>query len=148
MNNKNLLIGAGVVVVAYLLWKKSQNNSVNKSNIKVPENALVRPFVNNTSSSTNSEKKKEAQSYLDMINEIVTDLNKNSTQEKRNGILYQIDKNGKDIGFWNGDNFIRTDGKDKLMEQYKKNIKDLGFTFLNNKVLTQSEYEIELSKMF
>jgi hypothetical protein len=25
MNNKNLLIGAGVVVVAYLLWKKSQN---------------------------------------------------------------------------------------------------------------------------
>ena len=25
MKNKNLLIGAGVVVVAYLLWKKSQN---------------------------------------------------------------------------------------------------------------------------
>ena len=26
MNNKNLLIGAGVVVVGYLLWKKSQSN--------------------------------------------------------------------------------------------------------------------------
>ena len=25
MNNKNLLIGAGVVIVGYLLWKKSQN---------------------------------------------------------------------------------------------------------------------------
>lgn len=25
MNNKNILIGAGVVIVGYLLWKKSQN---------------------------------------------------------------------------------------------------------------------------
>ena len=30
MKNKNLLIGAGVVVVGYLLWKKSQNK-VNKT---------------------------------------------------------------------------------------------------------------------
>ena len=26
MKNKNLLIGAGVVIVGYLLWKKSQSN--------------------------------------------------------------------------------------------------------------------------
>lgn len=45
MKNKNLLIGAGVVVVGYLLWKKSQSNSVIKSDIIVPENALVRPLV-------------------------------------------------------------------------------------------------------
>ena len=34
MKNKNLLIGAGVVVVAYLLWKKSQskNNMPSVSN--------------------------------------------------------------------------------------------------------------------
>lgn len=42
MNNKNLLIGAGVLVVGYLLWKKSQSNTINKSDIVVPENALVR----------------------------------------------------------------------------------------------------------
>lgn len=49
MKNKNLLIGAGVVVVGYLLWKKSQNNSVansvTKSDIIIPENALVRPYL-------------------------------------------------------------------------------------------------------
>lgn len=28
MENKNILIGAGVVVVAYLLWKKSQSKSL------------------------------------------------------------------------------------------------------------------------
>ena len=28
MKNKNLLIGAGVVIVAYLLWKKSQGKSL------------------------------------------------------------------------------------------------------------------------
>lgn len=33
MNNRNLLIGAGVVVVGYLLWKKSQANSVTESDI-------------------------------------------------------------------------------------------------------------------
>lgn len=45
MKNTNLLIGAGVVVVGYLLWKKSQSNSVAKSDIIVPENALVRPKI-------------------------------------------------------------------------------------------------------
>lgn len=30
MENKKLLIGAGVLVVAYLLWKKSQNDELNK----------------------------------------------------------------------------------------------------------------------
>ena len=30
MKNKNLLIGAGVVVVGYLLWKKSQKDELNK----------------------------------------------------------------------------------------------------------------------
>lgn len=131
MNNKKLLIGAGVVVVAYLLWKKSQNKSL--------------PSVSN---STLESKRKEAQSNLDMINQIFTDLNRNSKQEKRNNIIYQVDNSGKDIGYWTGDNFIRTDGKDKLIEQYKKNIKDLGFTFLSTKVLTPAEYEIEKSKMF
>lgn len=28
MNTKNILIGAGVVVVAYLLWKKSKSKSL------------------------------------------------------------------------------------------------------------------------
>ena len=30
MKNKNLLIGAGVVVVVYLFWKKSQKDELNK----------------------------------------------------------------------------------------------------------------------
>ncbi len=29
MNNRNLLIGAGVVVVGYLLWKKNETNKNN-----------------------------------------------------------------------------------------------------------------------
>jgi hypothetical protein len=33
MNNKNLLIGAGVVIVGYLFWKKSQSKSL-ESRIK------------------------------------------------------------------------------------------------------------------
>jgi hypothetical protein len=45
MKNKNLLIGAGVLIVGYLLWKKSKTNIVSKSDIIVPENALVRPLV-------------------------------------------------------------------------------------------------------
>jgi hypothetical protein len=133
MKNKNLLIGAGVVIVGYLLWKKSQG----KNNM---------PSVSN---STLESKRKEAQSNLDMLSKITDDFNKNSKQEKRNGILYQVDNSGKDIGFWtDNNNFTRTDGKDKLIEQYKKNIKDLGFTFLGRKVLTPAEYEIEKSKMF
>jgi hypothetical protein len=28
MKNRNLLIGAGVVVVGYLIWKKNQNDSL------------------------------------------------------------------------------------------------------------------------
>jgi hypothetical protein len=30
MKNKNLLIGAGVIIVGYLLYKKSQNDERNK----------------------------------------------------------------------------------------------------------------------
>ena len=30
MKNTNLLIGAGVVIVGYLLWKKSQKDELNK----------------------------------------------------------------------------------------------------------------------
>jgi hypothetical protein len=37
MENKKLLIGAGVVVVAYLFWKKSQSNSVANSNVIMPQ---------------------------------------------------------------------------------------------------------------
>ena len=138
MKNKNLLIGAGVVIVGYLLWKKSQSNSVTNSNI-VPKNAL------------NSElelKRKEAQLNLDNIIAISDTFNK-SKQVNRNGVFYQIDNNGKDIGYWkDSSNFIYTNGNDKLSQQYTKNIKDLGFTFISKKVLTPSEYEIEKSKMF
>ena len=49
LDKKNILIGAGVVIVGYLIWKKSQinsvANSVTKSDIIIPENALVRPLV-------------------------------------------------------------------------------------------------------
>jgi hypothetical protein len=168
MKNKNLLIGAGVVVVGYLLWKKSQSKVNQTQYSKECYDSLqsrlmqedVKPAnfekdflerCQKITNETNSEielKRKEAQSNLDMINQIFTDLNRNSKQEKRNGILYQIDNNGKDIGFWVGDKFTRTDGKDKLIEQYNKKIKDLGFTFISNKVLTPSEYEIEKNKMF
>jgi hypothetical protein len=180
MNNKNILIGAGVVIVGYLLWKKSQKNSQNALNetqyskecydslksrlmqedVKPPnfektflENCQKTEIKNKSlpsvSNSTLESKRKEAQSNLDMLLKITDDFNKNSKQEKRNGILYQVDNNGKDIGFWtDNNNFTRTDGKDKLIEQYKKNIKDLGFTFLSTKVLTPAEYEIEKSKMF
>jgi hypothetical protein len=156
MENKKLLIGAGVVIIVYLLWKKSQNDELNKRVQNMTKLADDLPKYTSemgmskviTEGSTISEKRKLAQSNLDMINQIFTDLNRNSKQEKRNGILYQVDNNGKDIGFWSGDKFTRTDGKDKLIEQYRKNIKDLGFTFLDTKVLTQSEYEIEKNKMF
>jgi len=160
MKNKNLLIGAGVVVVGYLLWKNYKNkpkdlrSQQQKDCEKQGRNwDSVEKFcgmssVSNIVNSSSAEKRKEAQSNLDMINQIFTDFNKNSKQEKRNGILYQVDNNGKDIGFWSGDKFTRTDGKDKLIEQYRKNIKDLGFTFLDTKVLTQSEYEIEKNKLF
>jgi hypothetical protein len=140
MENKKILIGAGILIIGYLIWKKSKTNTI-KNDIIVSQNALIKPNELEI-------KRKEAQSNLDMLLKISDDFNKNSKQEKRNGVLYQIDNNGKDIGFWNGDKFTRTDGKDKLQEQYRKNIKDLGFTFLNNKVLTSSEYEKEKLTMF
>jgi len=34
MKNKNLLIGAGVVIVGYLLWKKSQSKPKEKTCVK------------------------------------------------------------------------------------------------------------------
>jgi len=37
MKNKNLLIGAGVVIVAYLLWKKSKSNSVANNSVVTPQ---------------------------------------------------------------------------------------------------------------
>ena len=37
MENKKLLIGAGVVIVGYLLWKKSKTNSVTNSNVITPQ---------------------------------------------------------------------------------------------------------------
>jgi hypothetical protein len=40
MNNKNLLIGAGIVVVGYLLWKKSQSNSVANSGVVTPKPSI------------------------------------------------------------------------------------------------------------
>ena len=41
MENKKLLIGAGVVVVAYLLWKKSQSNSVSKTDVVIPQSSMT-----------------------------------------------------------------------------------------------------------
>jgi hypothetical protein len=41
MENKKLLIGAGVVVVAYLLWKKSKSNSVIKTDVITPQTSLT-----------------------------------------------------------------------------------------------------------
>jgi len=41
MNTKNILIGAGVVVVAYLLWKKSQSNSVSKTDVVIPQSSMT-----------------------------------------------------------------------------------------------------------
>jgi hypothetical protein len=41
MKNKNLLIGAGIVVVGYLLWKKSQSNSVNKTDVVTPQSSMT-----------------------------------------------------------------------------------------------------------
>ena len=43
MNNRNILIGAGVVVVGYLLWKKSKSNSV--SDVSTDENTIPDSFV-------------------------------------------------------------------------------------------------------
>jgi len=41
MENKKLLIGAGVVIVAYLLWKKSQTKSVAKSDVVIPQSSMT-----------------------------------------------------------------------------------------------------------
>jgi hypothetical protein len=41
MKNTNLLIGAGVVVVGYLLWKKSQSNSVVNNTIITPKTSAT-----------------------------------------------------------------------------------------------------------
>ena len=46
MKNKNLLIGAGVVIAGYLIWKKIQNKKVeNKSSVVAPETPLVKKEV-------------------------------------------------------------------------------------------------------
>ena len=46
MKNKNLLIGAGVVVVGYLLWKKLQPKE--KTCVKWSQNECVRTPCNQT----------------------------------------------------------------------------------------------------
>jgi hypothetical protein len=43
MKNRNLLLGAGVVIVGYLLWKNSQN--VTKSDVAIPK--TFEPKLNN-----------------------------------------------------------------------------------------------------
>jgi hypothetical protein len=45
MNNKNLLIGAGVVIIGYLLWKKSQKTQYSKECINGLETALKQSNV-------------------------------------------------------------------------------------------------------
>jgi hypothetical protein len=47
MKNKNLLIGAGVVVAGYLIWKKIKNKSVvAESSVVAPETPLVKKELN------------------------------------------------------------------------------------------------------
>jgi len=41
MENKKLLIGAGVVIVGYLLWKKSQTKSVVKTDVIMPQSSMT-----------------------------------------------------------------------------------------------------------
>jgi hypothetical protein len=41
MENKKLLIGAGVVIVGYLLWKKSQSQSVAKNDVIIPQSSMT-----------------------------------------------------------------------------------------------------------
>ena len=37
LDNKKILIGAGVVIIGYLLWKKNKRNSIYKSSMSIPE---------------------------------------------------------------------------------------------------------------
>lgn len=47
MKNKNLLIGAGVVLAGYLIWKKNKNKSVvGESSVVSPETPLVKKETN------------------------------------------------------------------------------------------------------
>jgi len=41
MENKKLLIVAGVVIVGYLLWKKSQTKSVVKTDVITPQSSMT-----------------------------------------------------------------------------------------------------------
>jgi len=41
MKNKNLLIGAGVVVIVYLLYKKSLTKSVTKTDVVTPQSSMT-----------------------------------------------------------------------------------------------------------
>ena len=41
LDNKNILIGAGVVIIGYLLWKKSKSNSVNKTDVVTPQSSMT-----------------------------------------------------------------------------------------------------------
>ena len=40
LDKKNILIGAGVVIVGYLLWKKNQTNSVSKTDVVTPQSSI------------------------------------------------------------------------------------------------------------
>jgi hypothetical protein len=48
MNNRNLLIGAGVVIVGYLLWKKSQKDELTKILINMPNSFVIKSDGYNT----------------------------------------------------------------------------------------------------
>jgi|688.fasta_scaffold666738_3 hypothetical protein len=41
MENKKLLIGAGVVILGYLLWEKSQSQSVAKNDVIIPQSSMT-----------------------------------------------------------------------------------------------------------
>jgi hypothetical protein len=41
IDNKKILIGAGVLVVGYLLWKKNQSNSVAKTDVITPQSSMT-----------------------------------------------------------------------------------------------------------
>jgi hypothetical protein len=128
MENKKLLIGAGVVVVAYLLWKKSQNKvntkqyskecydslkfALQQENVKPAnfsrdflenceksKNTLVKPFVNNTSSSPIGQKEDFGNGLS-----VVYDIANCNSSTKKCPIIKVIKVQGNNVTSWYKEN--------------------------------------------
>lgn len=76
MKNTNLLIGAGVVVAGYLFWKKSQSNSVTKSDVVTPKPSVSPTEA--TSGFSNEDIEKYAKQFSDEfvlgLDKVINDL--------------------------------------------------------------------------